>query len=328
MFTDTVVPKCAESNDPDVEFVSETTVTAEEEEEAIKLGLPPKFFAYRQLQDCNCDQCKREDEMFKGLLDSTQDLKLPKPETPKSTISTFTFTLPKTEKEKTASGLFGTSVIETSENVATSLASNTTEKSKENIFSATIGNVFGDSAKTFTTSASIFNTSSLINTNNIFGAKTPESSKASTVTTTNQILSKPNTSTTTNVFSSPISSNNSFFNKSNSENLFTKTPTAFESIHNKTNTSVTTPAFGNKSSPIFGSANTPSLDSNKPNSIFGPIGSGDASKFTSTVSFNDNEPILKCDSNLSFASLINQNTEAKFATIQGNLFYSANVIKY
>lgn len=56
-----------ESDSDDVEFVSETQVTAEEEKEAIRLGLPPKFLAYRQRPDCACEQCKKDDEYLKEL---------------------------------------------------------------------------------------------------------------------------------------------------------------------------------------------------------------------------------------------------------------------
>lgn len=45
----------------------ETKVTPEEEIEALNLGLPPKFFAYRQLPDCSCDQCKKDDDYLKEL---------------------------------------------------------------------------------------------------------------------------------------------------------------------------------------------------------------------------------------------------------------------
>ncbi|XP_031356003.1 E3 SUMO-protein ligase RanBP2-like isoform X2 [Photinus pyralis] len=45
----------------EVEFISETQVSAEEEQEAIRLKLPPKFMAYRQRPDCTCETCKSED---------------------------------------------------------------------------------------------------------------------------------------------------------------------------------------------------------------------------------------------------------------------------
>lgn len=54
-------------SDSDVEIVFETKVTPEEEKEAIALGLPPKFFSYRQLPDCTCEQCKKDDEYLKDL---------------------------------------------------------------------------------------------------------------------------------------------------------------------------------------------------------------------------------------------------------------------
>lgn len=42
-----VLVESTTESDSDVEFVSETQVTPEEEEEALKLMLPPKFMAYR-----------------------------------------------------------------------------------------------------------------------------------------------------------------------------------------------------------------------------------------------------------------------------------------
>ncbi|XP_018578374.1 E3 SUMO-protein ligase RanBP2 [Anoplophora glabripennis] len=58
---------CEEDADDEVVIISETKVTPEEEREATKLGLPPKFFSYRQLPDCACDQCKKDDEYLKEL---------------------------------------------------------------------------------------------------------------------------------------------------------------------------------------------------------------------------------------------------------------------
>ncbi|KAK4873399.1 hypothetical protein RN001_015428 [Aquatica leii] len=52
----------------EVEFMSETQVTPEEEQEAIRLKLPPKFMSYRQLPDCSCDICKEDDVILKELL--------------------------------------------------------------------------------------------------------------------------------------------------------------------------------------------------------------------------------------------------------------------
>ncbi|KAJ8957127.1 hypothetical protein NQ318_007343 [Aromia moschata] len=56
-----------EDTDDEVQIVSETQVTSEEEQEALRLGLPPKFLSYRQLPDCTCEQCKKDDEYLKEL---------------------------------------------------------------------------------------------------------------------------------------------------------------------------------------------------------------------------------------------------------------------
>nr|XP_022905835.1 ranBP2-like and GRIP domain-containing protein 4 isoform X1 [Onthophagus taurus] len=73
------------SDESDVEIVFETTVTPEEEQEAIKLGLPRKFMAYRQMPDCTCDECKKDDVSLKDILKSKDEQNLDK------TQSTNTF---------------------------------------------------------------------------------------------------------------------------------------------------------------------------------------------------------------------------------------------
>ncbi|XP_056644005.1 E3 SUMO-protein ligase RanBP2-like [Diorhabda sublineata] len=55
-----------------VEIVFETEVTPEEEQEAVKLGLPPKFMSYKQLPDCECEQCEKDDEYLKDLFPKVQ----------------------------------------------------------------------------------------------------------------------------------------------------------------------------------------------------------------------------------------------------------------
>ncbi|CAG9857682.1 unnamed protein product [Phyllotreta striolata] len=58
------------TDDDDVIVVSETQVTPEEEKFAKSLGLPAKFLAYKQLPDCACAQCKKDDEYLKELFAS------------------------------------------------------------------------------------------------------------------------------------------------------------------------------------------------------------------------------------------------------------------
>ncbi|CAG9821784.1 unnamed protein product [Phaedon cochleariae] len=62
-----ITASAKQESDDEVELVSETTVTPEEEKEALRLGLPPKFFSYKQLPDCQCEQCKKDDEYLKEL---------------------------------------------------------------------------------------------------------------------------------------------------------------------------------------------------------------------------------------------------------------------
>lgn len=81
--------------DNDVEVVFETTVTPEEEKAAVKLGLPPKFFAYKQLPDCACEQCKKDDVYLKELFEDH----------PKPQLTSISFGTP---NSVTGSSLFGT----------------------------------------------------------------------------------------------------------------------------------------------------------------------------------------------------------------------------
>lgn len=63
-----------EGSDSDVEFVSETQVSPEEQAEAKRLLLPPKFMAYRQLDDCKCEQCLKDDAVEKGAITPQKNL--------------------------------------------------------------------------------------------------------------------------------------------------------------------------------------------------------------------------------------------------------------
>ncbi|KAJ8969538.1 hypothetical protein NQ317_008618 [Molorchus minor] len=84
-------PLKTEDTDDEVIIVSETKVTPEEEKEAIKLGLPPKFLSYKQLPDCTCKQCKKDDEYLKELYTDKKivsvDTSTPRPKS--STNSVF-----------------------------------------------------------------------------------------------------------------------------------------------------------------------------------------------------------------------------------------------
>ncbi|XP_030766010.1 E3 SUMO-protein ligase RanBP2 [Sitophilus oryzae] len=104
-----IIEEPESSDDSDVEFVSDTQVTLEEETDALKLGLPAKFFAYRQRPDCTCEQCKKEDEYLKELFGKEPDSK---PESIKvSSTSSTVFGTPTLSLGTPSSGsVFGTPI--------------------------------------------------------------------------------------------------------------------------------------------------------------------------------------------------------------------------
>nr|CAI5844206.1 unnamed protein product [Callosobruchus analis] len=94
-----------DGSDDDIQIVFETKVTPEEESEAIRLGLPPKFLSYRQLPDCTCEQCKKDDEYFKDAQNASLVM------TPKQTKSVYWSTCstpPSVITPSPAGSVFGT----------------------------------------------------------------------------------------------------------------------------------------------------------------------------------------------------------------------------
>ncbi|CAH1962372.1 unnamed protein product [Acanthoscelides obtectus] len=79
----TPVVVSSQDDSDEVKIVSETKVTPEEEKEAIRLGLPPKFFSYKQLPDCTCEQCKKDDEYMKSATNASLVM------TPKTTKTVY-----------------------------------------------------------------------------------------------------------------------------------------------------------------------------------------------------------------------------------------------
>lgn len=279
-------------NDSDVEIVSETTVTKEEEEEARRLGLPPKFFAYRQLPDCTCTQCQKEDEMFKAP-------------TEQSKLTTFSFTLPKSDSS-TTNNLFS---LKSNTILGSPVTTTAPVSSAGNIFGNISGKIFGTPSKSY--SGSIFNASandSNTTGSNIFGSNATDNSS-------NVSMTEEKTATTDTIVNKP-------------ESMFSKPPgTTYSSAFNTTTTSV----FGTKPQPfsrgnlIFGNANVETFRDNLALMLGTLEGTEDASKITSTTSnlTEDSELVLKVDSDLSFASLLNKDGPVKFATIKGNRLYFA-----
>lgn len=192
--------------DDEVEFVCETSVTAEEEAEALKLGLPPKFMSYRQLPDCECSQCKEDDDIFNTtpLKDkNTTEFSTPNSTyfgTPSGDNNSFT-TIAKPEKQGSTlkdllskPTIFGSSVFAAKTNVTTSTSSgmfgvsdeniksspakvfggfsmNTTTAPSSNVFGTTTGNMF---SSTKTGSTTIFSGSPATTLTNVFGTGSVE----------------------------------------------------------------------------------------------------------------------------------------------------------
>ncbi|KAF5296161.1 hypothetical protein FQA39_LY12615 [Lamprigera yunnana] len=169
----------SDTDTSEVEFISETQVTPEEEAEAIRLQLPPKFMAYRQLPDCTCELCKKEDPIYKDQLNSNDKgkngfdagekfvFKLPPPDTfksptiskPNSFVTTesnsfknFSFSLP-TVTATTTSSIFTTPTKPIFENInfespPLSGGSIFSDPKEKTIFK-TPKNIFGNSTATF-----------------------------------------------------------------------------------------------------------------------------------------------------------------------------------
>lgn len=80
-------------------------MSPEEQAEAKRLLLPPKFMAYRQLDDCKCEQCLKDDAVEKGAITPQKNLfgggvsasQKTLFGTPKSTFSFGSFASPATQ---------------------------------------------------------------------------------------------------------------------------------------------------------------------------------------------------------------------------------------
>ncbi|KAJ8924619.1 hypothetical protein NQ315_000769 [Exocentrus adspersus] len=271
-------------SDDEVEIVFETKVTPEEEREAIRLGLPPKFFAYRQLPDCTCDQCKKDDEYLSELFggkrspvkylasEATPNQKQssgtafgtplsPSSDgsvfvTPKEQQTSFTFTPQKTKQESLRDLLLKPSKLEESVTPtikeATTATSTTSkdEASATNSFSFTVAKTTAGAVPT-TASFSIFTTT----TSGLFGNST---------TSTNLFSSSSSTGSTGSIFGNSGSTTGSIFGSTASTfgNISNSATPLFGSV-----SSSSTSIFGMKPSlsisttPVFG-ANTSSGSSN------------------------------------------------------------------
>ncbi|XP_018328177.1 E3 SUMO-protein ligase RanBP2 [Agrilus planipennis] len=328
------------SKDSDVEFVSETIVTPEEEKEALRLGLPPKFMSYRQLPDCTCDICKREDELLGSpfqtdLVKSTTSAAEIKSKTKEIlTAPKFVFGTP-TAATTTVSTTFSfgaasnttSNLTKSSEPLKTilskpSVLENVANKKEEALFE------FSSAAKKETSPLSTFTFSLKPSTN--FGSKQSDlktedangSSFFFDTTPTNSfstgnLFSLPSTTATSTIFGSPSallakpSDSNTVFGGSKTEKPFANV------FGGGSNTSIFTTASSLNTSPevsnhIFGSAAV-SKSQEKTDSVTNLPESNKLLNTCGSEKSGSEPEFLKVDPGLSFASLAasSQSTEPK-----------------
>lgn len=256
-------------------------MSAEDEKEAIRLGLPPKFLSYKQLPECSCNQCKEDDEYLKDLFDNKTKIS-----SVGSSISQNLFGTPIStiSSQRSNESVFGTPNSQTSFSFTPSSTtqtplslSNETLRDllrKPKITSPNNTNLF--SSPVFDTKPSTPNFTFSLNstpttTTSIFG----NNNKSGSVFGGSLFSTTPTTAATTNIFG-------------NSKNMFTSSGSLFSNT--------ITPTFGNNTNNVFGSGGFISASNllNKSEQIT----SSETEKLKDT-----DEVILKCDTGLSFASL-------------------------
>lgn len=358
-----------------MEVISETKVTSEEEKEAIKLGLPPKFFSYRQLPDCTCDQCKKDDIYFKDLLADSDKSSEKTNQTPTATTKfVFGSVLSDSKPSLGQFSMKGFGLTPQNQRTETTKATPTITTPTTPFSFAPQNQNKSESLKEILMQPpklAFVNSNEKKETNEQIGKTEPtEAPKPFSFTTAfsqSNLFSEPNSasifgsntgglfgSSNTSSFRSP--SGPSLFNSTSGESIFGNTGTESKSSTKSIFGSATSsPSIISSNSSIFDAKIT---DSNKPatpfggTSIFGGASSepknlfaksGDATKKDATIfgvktsetskanlSFGslsqktepvqpvttnlkeDDDVILKCNSDVSFASLAAQTTaEAK-----------------
>lgn len=291
----------------------ETSVTAEEEKEAIRLGLPPKFFAYKQLPNCSCDQCKKDDIYLKDLFeDSTQKSK---EQSTKCFGATQNDTTTNTTKNTSIFTSINISPLAARPVVSSTANSNTSHTIQQLLVKPPLLNitetktsVTSEASNAFKTFSFSLNPSQTTTTTTVtskpvfaFGSNT--SLFGTLAATSSNVFGGANTTASTEVTTTTTSvfgSNSGLFSTSNTS-LFTgglfKSGGTGESIFG-TNKSDNKPIFGScsvfasKPSPFASSPAEPKISSAEPLKL----------QNTSAVSA-EKEVILPSDPNLTFASL-------------------------
>lgn len=288
----------------------ETVVTSEEEKEAVRLGLPPKFFAYKQLPDCKCDQCKKDDVYLKELFESS----VQKPKSvniPQTTIATSTPSIFTTYKTSATASPFtsSTTTSNTSQSstiqqllVKPSIFGNLSLSENKNQTPVTSETSNAFNTFTFTLNPAQTTTTTTTTDSNkpvfgggpfAFGSKTTSIFGTPAVTTSNVFGLASNTAAATTTTTSLFGSNSGLFSTSNTSLFGSGLFKTGESIFG-TPASDNKPTFGTPS--VFGAKLGSAADSN--------ISSAEPFKSQNTsIGSSGKDIVLPSDPNLSFASL-------------------------
>ncbi|XP_060534737.1 E3 SUMO-protein ligase RanBP2 [Cylas formicarius] len=306
------------TDDSDVEFVSETKVSEEEEREAVRLGLPPKFFAYRQRPDCRCAQCLKEDEYLKELFMETKNA--PNLEEllrqPPKTAFTFGAASKATFSFTPGQPIFGFSPklnpFGDAAKTSNLFDSPKTTPKTSTIFGTTGTNIFDTTAPETTNGAATPKTSSLFGSTaaNIFGSP-PQTVNSATAPKTNTIFG-------TTATDSPASWN-LFGTAGNDNSKSTATLDTTASTDNPETTNASS-VFGGTAANIFGTAPqmVNSATAPKTSSIFGPTGTGSSK---STNIFDTTAPADNPESTNGTAAA---KTTSVFGGTAANIFGTAS----
>lgn len=250
-----------EVDDDEVEFISETKVTPEEEKEALKLKLPPKFMSYRQLPDCECQQCKKDDEYLNDSYkkpDQTSVSQIFKSTPPSISTSSSASSIFTTPKDETASFKSADSST-TLKSLLSKPSLVVTPKTTSSLFASP---VFGSE------NSSVF--SSPTTTSNLFTSKSTSIFQTASDNKPQPFMlsSKPTESVATSKSTGTIFGNSGNLDNKNNSFMFADKPTEssgiFGSATSKSTGSIfgnSTNVFGSKSTPVFGGFTTTSTPS-------------------------------------------------------------------
>uniref|UniRef100_A0A6P7F5L8 E3 SUMO-protein ligase RanBP2 n=1 Tax=Diabrotica virgifera virgifera TaxID=50390 RepID=A0A6P7F5L8_DIAVI len=310
----------SKKTEEDVVVISETQVTPEEEQEAIKLGLPPKFMSYKQLPDCKCEQCKKDDEYLKALFATEAPKKIDSSATPSSKFSSYT--TPKLRQPKAM-----TKEASPSPNKSGSLikpAILTPPSTNQTLSNVSLP--AASSTNIFSSSNNSFNTGGLFSSTNLFGGETPN--KENTTVFNKNIATDVKT---TPVSSSAFSSGSSIFSfdsqqpfkpfGSNVSNIFGQTTpsTTSSSVFSQTPTTTSNIFAQNTPTTNFFGQNTPTTNlfgQNTPTAT--PLGQATPTTVFGTVSTNTTSSIFGQNTLTNTTSnLFSQNTPTTTVNIFG-----------